>query len=76
MRTPEDLRKLDLRNVSPAHREEVDFIKLNKENTSVANKLAMQLNNGTPPAHYRKGVVPKYDIASTSRNFQMIEQFE
>lgn len=62
MHTPEDLRKLDLRNVSPVHREEIDFIKLNKEYTSVANRLAMQLNNGAPPTHYRKGVIPKYDI--------------
>ncbi|XP_014470386.1 PREDICTED: uncharacterized protein LOC106742187 [Dinoponera quadriceps] len=61
MYTPEDLRKLDLRNaVSPTHNKEVDFIKLNKEYTSVANKLAMQLNSGALPVHYRKGVVPKY----------------
>ncbi|XP_011151972.1 uncharacterized protein LOC105190758 [Harpegnathos saltator] len=60
MHISEDLRKLDLRNAaSPIHRGK-DFIKLNKENTSVANKLAMQLNSDSPLKHYRKGVVPKY----------------
>lgn len=76
MHTPEDLRKLDLRNtVSPTNREQVDFVKLNKEYTSVANKLAMQLNNSTPPAHYRKGVVPKYGISSANQAY-IIEQSE
>ncbi|EZA48144.1 hypothetical protein DMN91_005529 [Ooceraea biroi] len=61
MRTPEDSQKTDLRNsASPALREEIDFVKLNKERTSVATKLATQLNNGVPPPNYRKGVVPKY----------------
>lgn len=55
-------KKVDLCDtVSPAPKEETDFIKLNKERTSVANKLATQLNNGIPPTNYRKGVVPKYD---------------
>ncbi|XP_020291955.1 uncharacterized protein PF11_0213 [Pseudomyrmex gracilis] len=54
-------KKVDLCDtVSPAPKEETDFIKLNKERTSVANKLATQLNNGIPPTNYRKGVVPKY----------------
>lgn len=66
MQSLEDLQKIDLRNsVSPAIKEEIDFIKLNKERTSVANKLMTQLNNGVPPPNYRKGVVPKYDIAIT-----------
>lgn len=57
----EDLQKVDLRNsMSPALKEEIDFIKLNKERTSVANKLMTQLNNGVPPSNYRKGIVPKY----------------
>lgn len=50
-------------------KEEVDFIKLNKERTSIANKLAMQLNNGVPPPNYRKGVVPKYDVTSNLYSF-------
>lgn len=66
MQSLEDLQKIDLRNsVSPAPKEEIDYIKLNKERTSVANKLMTQLNNGVPPSNYRKGVVPKYDIATT-----------
>ncbi|KYN00379.1 PREDICTED: uncharacterized protein LOC108775951 [Cyphomyrmex costatus] len=61
MRSPEDLQNADLRNsMLSAPKEEVDFIKLNKERTSVANKLMTQLNNGVPPPNYRKGVVPKY----------------
>ncbi|XP_011871790.1 PREDICTED: uncharacterized protein LOC105564190 [Vollenhovia emeryi] len=57
----EDLQKVDLRkSASPTSKEEIDFIKLNKERTSVANKLMTQLNNGVPPSNYRKGVVPKY----------------
>ncbi|XP_072758521.1 uncharacterized protein [Anoplolepis gracilipes] len=57
----ENVQNIDLRNsVSPVPREEVDFIKLNKERTSVAAKLATQLNNGVPPPNYRKGVIPKY----------------
>ncbi|XP_025991830.1 uncharacterized protein LOC105195387 [Solenopsis invicta] len=57
----EDLQKIDLQNsTSSAPKEEIDFIKLNKERTSVANKLMTQLNNGVPPPNYRKGVVPKY----------------
>lgn len=63
MRTFEDSQKTDLRN-SPALREETNFVKFNKEHTSVATKLATQLNNGVPPPNYRKGVVPKYDIAN------------
>lgn len=66
MQSLEDLQKIDLRNsMSPAPKEEIDYIKLNKERTSVANKLMTQLNNGVPPPNYRKGVVPKYDIATT-----------
>lgn len=67
MHSPEDLQKVDLqKSISPlASKEEVDFIKLNKERTSVANKLMTQLNNGVPPPNYRKGVLPKYDIATT-----------
>jgi len=65
MRNIEDTQNVDLRNsVSPAPREEIDFIKLNKERTSIATKLATQLNNGVPPPNYRKGVIPKYDIAN------------
>lgn len=61
MRNLEDTQIVDLRNsVSPASREEIDFIKLNKERTSIATKLATQLNNGVPPPNYRKGVIPKY----------------
>lgn len=61
MRNLEDAQNVDLRNsVSPVPREEIDFIKLNKERTSIATKLATQLNNGVPPPNYRKGVVPKY----------------
>ncbi|EGI64314.1 PREDICTED: uncharacterized protein LOC105147241 [Acromyrmex echinatior] len=61
MHDSEDLQKADLRNsMSPASKEEVDFIKLNKERTSVANKLMTQLNNGVPSPNYRKGVLPKY----------------
>lgn len=64
MRNLEDTQTVDLRNsVSPTPREEIDFIKLNKERTSIATKLATQLNNGVPPVNYRKGVIPKYDIA-------------
>lgn len=65
MRNLEDTQNDDLRNsVSPGPREEIDFIKLNKERTSIATKLATQLNNGVPPPNYRKGVIPKYDIAN------------
>ncbi|XP_029666076.1 uncharacterized protein LOC115237274 [Formica exsecta] len=61
MRDLQDAQNVDLRNsVSPAPREEIDFIKLNKERTSIATKLAIQLNNGVPPLNYRKGVIPKY----------------
>lgn len=66
MQSLEDLQKIDLRNsMSLAPKEEIDYIKLNKERTSVANKLMTQLNNGVPPSNYRKGVLPKYDIATT-----------
>lgn len=42
-------------------KEEIDFVKLNKERTSVASRMAAQLNNNNaPPTNYRKGVVPKY----------------
>jgi len=64
MHGPEDLQKVNLRN-SMSPKEEIDFIKLNKERTSVVNKLMTQLNNGVPPPNYRKGVVPKYNIAIT-----------
>ncbi|KYN38993.1 Uncharacterized protein C16orf48 [Trachymyrmex septentrionalis] len=61
MHDSEDLQKVNLRNsMSPTSKEEVDFIKLNKERTSIANKLMTQLNNGVPPPNYRKGVLPKY----------------
>lgn len=61
----EDAQKVDLRNsTSPAPKEEIDYVKLNKERISVASKLATQLNNGVPPPNYRKGVVPKYDITT------------
>ncbi|XP_029175679.1 uncharacterized protein LOC114944094 isoform X2 [Nylanderia fulva] len=64
----EDAQNVDLRNsVSPVPREEIDFIKLNKERTSIATKLAIQLNNGVPPSNYRMGVVPKYDIISSRK---------
>ncbi|XP_012532090.1 uncharacterized protein LOC105834279 [Monomorium pharaonis] len=60
MHDSEDLQKTNLRDtVSPTSKEEINFIKLNKERTSVANKLMTQLN-GVPPPNYRKGVVPKY----------------
>lgn len=42
--------------------------KLNKESISVSSKAAVRIqnnncnNNNNPPANYRKGVVPKYDI--------------
>lgn len=53
----------DLKN----SKEEIDFIKLNKENSSTTNKLASKNNNNninnsksnTPAANYRMGVVPK-----------------
>lgn len=60
MHTPENVQKLDLQNSVSSVSGEVDFIKLNKEHISVANKLTMQLNNGVPPPNYRKGIVPKY----------------
>lgn len=49
-------------------KEEVNFIKLNKEHTTVTNKIATQMNNNTNnnsnnnnlPTNYRMGVVPKY----------------
>ncbi|XP_067216120.1 origin recognition complex subunit 1 isoform X2 [Linepithema humile] len=60
MRSLEDTQKVDLQNsVSPA-KDEIDYVKLNKERISVASKLATQLNNGVPPPNYRKGVVPRY----------------
>ncbi|KAF7998386.1 hypothetical protein HCN44_009784 [Aphidius gifuensis] len=34
--------------------------KINKGKTTLAMKIAAQLNNGTVPPSYRKGVVPKY----------------
>lgn len=46
--------------VSP--KEEIDFIKLNKEHTSITNKIT-QMNNNTNnilPNNYRMGVIPKY----------------
>lgn len=46
--------------VSP--KEEIDFIKLNKEHTSTTNKIT-QMNNNTNnilPNNYRMGVIPKY----------------
>lgn len=65
MRNLQDVQNVDLQNsVSPAPRGEIDFIKLNKERTSIATKLAIQLNNGVPPPNYRKGVIPKYDVAN------------
>ncbi|KAL0109482.1 hypothetical protein PUN28_014508 [Cardiocondyla obscurior] len=60
MHSPEDLGKDNLRESASPIKEEIDFIKLNKERTSVANKLMTQLNNGVPPSNYRMGVVPKY----------------
>ncbi|XP_046753494.1 uncharacterized protein LOC124416441 isoform X2 [Diprion similis] len=48
--------------------EGTDFVKLNKQQTSIATKMAIQLNNGVPPTHYRKGVVPKYDIKNIFAN--------
>lgn len=46
---------------SSDHKNDVDYIKLNKERTSVASRMAMHVNNsGALPANYRKGVVPKY----------------
>ncbi|XP_050460083.1 uncharacterized protein LOC126855979 [Cataglyphis hispanica] len=61
MRNLQDVQNVDLQNsVSPAPKEEIDFIKLNKERTSIATKLAIQLNNGVPLPNYRKGVIPKY----------------
>lgn len=63
MCSAENAQKVDLQNsVSPAPKEEIDYVKLNKERISVASKLAAQLNNGVPPPNYRKGVVPRYDI--------------
>lgn len=60
MHTSEE-KKVDMCNsTSSAPKEEINFIKLNKERISVANKLATKLNNGVPPTSYRKGVVPKY----------------
>lgn len=77
MRNLEDAQNVDLRNsVSPVPREEIDFIKLNKERTSIATKLATQLNNGVPPPNYRKGVVPKYDIASNFFSFISLYDFK
>ena len=38
----------------------INYIKLNKQRSTVASKLATQLNNGVPPSSYRKGVIPKY----------------
>lgn len=65
MHSLEDLEKVNLRNsASPTLKEEIDFVKLNKERTSIANKLMTQLNNGVPPPNYRKGVVPKYDTVT------------
>lgn len=46
----------------PLPKEEVDFVKLNKQRSSIASKMATLLNNGVPPPNYRKGVVPKYDV--------------
>lgn len=46
--------------VSP--KEEIDFVKLNKEHTSITNKIT-QMNNNTNnilPNNYRMGVIPKY----------------
>lgn len=48
--------------------EGTDFVKLNKQKTSVAAKIAAQLNNGVAPTNYRKGVVPKYDFKSNTLN--------
>lgn len=49
-------------------KEEVNFIKLNKEHTTATNKIATQMNNNINnnsnnnnlPTNYRMGVVPKY----------------
>lgn len=49
-------------------KEEVNFIKLNKEHTTATNKIATQMNNTTSnnsnnnnlPTNYRMGVVPRY----------------
>jgi len=67
MRIADDLKKIDLPNSSL--REEINFVKLNKERTSVATKLATQLNNGVPPPSYRKGVIPKYNVTIFHNNF-------
>lgn len=40
---------------------------MNKTKISMATKLAAQLNNGTIPPSYRKGVVPKYEIKSSKK---------
>ncbi|XP_046616226.1 uncharacterized protein LOC124303261 isoform X1 [Neodiprion virginianus] len=47
-------------HLDSSREEGTDFVKLNKQQTSIATKMATQLNNGVPPTHYRKGVVPKY----------------
>lgn len=47
------------------YKTDIDFIKMNKERTSMASKIAAHINNTAAlPANYRKGVVPKYDIES------------
>ncbi|KAG7209275.1 hypothetical protein KM043_015391 [Ampulex compressa] len=59
---PETIKKeLELNtSESPPSKDEIDVIKINKERTTVANKMATRLNNGVPPTNYRKGIVPKY----------------
>ncbi|KOC69135.1 Uncharacterized protein C16orf48 like protein [Habropoda laboriosa] len=54
--------KNDVKNSKLSSKEEIDFIKLNKERTFMANKIATQMNNSNnaPPTNYRLGVVPKY----------------
>ncbi|KAK2581051.1 hypothetical protein KPH14_006094 [Odynerus spinipes] len=44
----------------PEINEGIDIVKSNKDRNTVANKIAIQLNNGIVPPNYRKGVVPKY----------------
>lgn len=59
--------KLNLHGCEDKDEEQpVDFVKLNKQRTSIAAKMAAQLNNGVLPSSYKKGVVPKYEVKSNS----------
>ncbi|XP_034934326.1 uncharacterized protein [Chelonus insularis] len=59
---------------SSSSKENKDFVKLNKEKTSIATKIAAHFNNGVIPTNYRMGVVPKYILERKEELQQKLEK--